>query len=36
MKYVGILFTYYVIILGGEWGVQSHDDFDDAGGVGGP
>ena len=31
MKYAGILFTYYVIILGG-WGVQSHDDLDDAGG----
>ena len=26
MKYSGISFTYYVIILGG--GVQSHDDLD--------
>ena len=28
MKYAGISFTYYVIILG----VKSHDDLDDAGG----
>ena len=34
IKYAGILFTYYIIILGGV-GVQSHDDLDDAGGVGG-
>ena len=27
MKYAGISFTYYVIILG----VKSHDDLDDAG-----
>ena len=26
------MFTYYTIILGGGWGVQSHDDVDDAGG----
>ena len=32
MKYVGILFTYYIIIL--EGGEGSHDDVDDAG-VGG-
>ena len=31
IKYAGILFTYYIIILGGV-GVQSHDDLDDAGG----
>ena len=30
MKYVGILFTYYIIIL--EGGEGSHDDVDDAGG----
>ena len=34
IKYAGILFKCYIIILGGV-GVQSHDDLDDAGGGGG-